>query len=113
MGHPKPPPTPHPAGACKPSGGCCDFSGTWLNHPTTTGPVQQDHNFTQSADCAVSFPWKGCGTDRQATGTVSGDTLAIPCPGFYGGKLKGTLEPATPYDLLKWSNGAAWYRAHA
>jgi hypothetical protein len=46
-------------------------------------------------------------------GNASGDTLAVTCPGFYGGKLKGILEPAKPYDLIKWSNGAAWYRASA
>jgi hypothetical protein len=111
LGHPKPIKPPTPGGACKPTAaGCCDFSGTWYNHPTP-GPVQQWHNFTQSA-CTVTFPWKHC-PGGAMQGTASGDTLDFPCTAFYDGKLKGILEPAKPYDLLKFSNGAAWYRASA
>ena len=108
LGKPKPPKPPIPGSACKPSGGCCDFSGTWHNTPGSPQPLQW-HNFTQS-NCSVTFPWSGC---SGAMGTASGDTLAVPCTRFYDGKLKGKLEPATPNDVLKWSNGAAWYRASA
>jgi hypothetical protein len=114
LGHPKPIKPPTPGGACKPTAaGCCDFSGTWYNHPTP-GPVQQWHNFTQSA-CTVTFPWgkRNACPGGKVTGTVSGDTMDFPCTAFYGGKMKGKLEPAKPYDLLKFSNGAAWYRTSA
>jgi hypothetical protein len=96
-----------PQDACAPSGGCCDFSGTWWNeHPPTNGP---SHNFTQS-NCSIAFPWNGC---SGAMGTASGDTLNVTCTNFYGGKLTGTLELGTPYDVLKWSNGAGWSRVSA
>ena len=44
------------------------------------------------------------------TGTVSGDTMDFPCASFYGGKMKATLELAKPQDMIKFSNGAKWYR---
>jgi len=101
-------PQPVPGAACKPVGGCCDFSGIWLNSKTPGASNGNAHNFTQS-NCSITFPWNGhCGV----MGTASGDTLTVTCPGFYGGKLKSVLEPATPYDVLKWSNGAGWFRAN-
>jgi len=100
-------PQPVPGKPCAPSGGCCDFSGMWYNQPS---PVA-GHNFTQS-NCSVTFPWSHC--HGGPLGTASGDTFdANLCPGFYDGKLTGTLELATPYDKLKWSNGYSWYRASA
>jgi hypothetical protein len=98
-------PQPKPGKACTPSGGCCDFSGIWYNSPSP----ENGHNFTQT-NCSITFPWKGQGPE----GTASGDTFTADLrPEFYDGKLTGVLHPATPYDILKWSNGAAWYRTSA
>jgi hypothetical protein len=93
--------------ACKPPGGCCDFSGIWM----VQLPPVVSHHITQSANCSISYPWKGC---HGRVGTASGETLDATCTGFYDGELKGILELADyragPYDVLRWSNGAAWYR---
>lgn len=110
LGHPKPPTPPTPGGACKPNAaGCCDFSGSWYIHSgPDPGPAAQWNNFSQSA-CTVTFPWKHC-PGGNVTGTVSGDTMDFPCASFYGGKMKATLELAKPQDMIKFSNGAKWYR---
>jgi hypothetical protein len=87
--------------ACKPNkGGCCDFSGTWLNLPHTG-----QYNFTQATgSCTVNT--KACvGAD---VSTAVGDTLTS-CDKFYHG-MKGVLTPGTPNDELKWANGVKWFR---
>jgi hypothetical protein len=87
--------------ACKPNkGGCCDFSGTWLNLPHTG-----QYNFTQATgSCNVNT--KSCvGADVD---TAVGATLTM-CDKFYNG-MKGVLTPGTPNDELKWANGVKWFR---
>ena len=41
---------------------------------------------------------------------MSGDVLTAS-KSFYNG-LVGSLEQSDPTDLIKWANGADWYRNH-
>jgi hypothetical protein len=111
-------PQPIPGAACKPSGGCCDFSGIWYNNPDITHAIK--YNFTLPygpGTCNVSFGGAGSGVEACHGGSVdnayavaSGDTLTA-CPAFYDG-LRGSLAMATPEDEIKWANGAGWFRVH-
>ena len=113
---------PVPGGACKPNAaGCCDYSGEWCNDPVEPGNPSGDgirYVFVQPAGtCVVS------GVPHCHNGTVSGDTLTIPCYNVKHGPYTNrtaTLElaatPATPpQDILQWNfpgaNGhSKWYR---
>jgi len=111
LGHPKPKPTPHGKGACKPNAaGCCDFSGEWCNHYDSDGIK---YVFTQPiGTCTVA------GVPHCANGTVSGDTMTIPCENKKHGPLTprtATLALSTPQDVLQWHysgpNGhSKWWR---
>jgi len=67
-----------------------------------------------SAGTSNVFTQTGCSGAVTAgaafTFTVSGDVLTAS-KSFYNG-LVGSLEQSDPTDLIKWANGADWYRNH-
>ena len=95
----------HPP-ACKLNkGGCCDFSGTWLNLPYTG-----QYNFTQATGSCNVNNEQCVGAD---VGTAVGATLTM-CDNFYHG-MKGGLTlagnpPSQKNDKLYWTNAQSWFR---
>lgn len=81
---------------------CSNFAGKWCDYKSC--PEGTANVFTQTG-CS------GTVTDgARFTFTVAGNVLTAS-KGFYNG-LAGTLELTAPTDLLKWGNGANWYRNH-
>ena len=117
---------PVPGGACKPNAaGCCDYSGEWCNdpesahHPTNPSGDGIKYVFVQPAGtCVVS------GVPHCHNGTVSGDTLTIPCYNVKHGPYTNrtaTLELGDgplpgAQDVLQWNvpghkqQSSKWYR---
>jgi len=92
-----------PAPPPPPPAGCSNFAGIWLNKPTSVKSIH--YNLSQANGSCVVIGLHDCQFHNNSI--AHGDVLY-----WCENKMAGTLKLDSPFDLLKWSNGASWYREH-